>query len=229
LQARNWQRSDFIRAALDFSETALELDRSPETEFAYDDWVKQQVVRGVERPSLLSMHAEFGGLSNGLRLVAGSTDLAEDVDEESESEWRRVQRLLSETVSETPEGASLELRVVEQGDDLDIPLFATATITAGGAECSFPSNLVVETKDWPQDVRRMLELGWAPVRDAHDVWIKESVPLKDVASTLLAGLRECRGVTNPAQLTWSANRPSGGHETSRPSADQGEWQSLAGQ
>ena len=55
----------------------------------------------------------------------------------------------------------------------------------------------------------MLELGWAPVRDAHDVWIKESVPIKDVASTLLAGLRECRGVTNPAQLTWSANLPSG--------------------
>ncbi|CAI3799441.1 helicase associated domain-containing protein [Pseudarthrobacter sp. MM222] len=229
LQGWNWQGSDFIRAALDFSESASGLDRSPGTEFAYDDWVKQQVVRGVERPSLLSMHAEFGVLSNGLRLVAGSRDLAEDVDEESEREWRRVQRLLSKTVSETPEGASLELRVVEQGDDLDIPLFATARIGAGGAECSFPSNLVVETKDWPQDVGRMLELGWASARDARDVWIKESVPLKDVASTLLAGLRECRGVTNPAQLTWSANHPSGGHETSSPSADQGEWQSLAGE
>jgi hypothetical protein len=229
LQARNWQARDFVLAALDFSETASELDHSPGAEFAYDDWVKQQVVRGVERPSLLSMHAEFGVLSNGLMLVAGSTDLAEDVEEESESEWRRVQRLLSETVSETPEGASLELRVVEQGDDLGIPLFATATITAGGAECSFPSNLAVETKDWPQDVRRMLELGWAPVRDSHDVWIKESVPLKDVASTLLAGLRECRGVTNPAQLTWFVKGPSEGHETSGPFADQGEWQSLAGE
>ena len=187
------------------------LDRSPETEFAYDDWVKQQVVRGVERPSLLSMHAEFGVLSNGLRLVAGSTDLAEDIDDESESEWRRVHHLLSETVSETPEGALLEIRVMEQeqGDDLDIPLFATATITAGGAECSFPSNLVVETKDWPQDVRRMLQLRWAPVRDAHDVSIKESVSLGDVASTLLAGCRSAAAFRILHRLNWSANLPSG--------------------
>ena len=230
LQARNWQGQDFILAALDFSETASELGHSPETEFTYDDWVKQQLVRGMERPSLLSMHTEFGVLSNGLRLVAESTDLArEDAAEDSEDEWHRVQHLLAETVSRTPEGASLELRVVEQGDDLDIPLFATATIRADGAECSFPSNLVVETKDWPQDVRRMLELGWASVRDAHDVWIKESVPVKDVASTLLEGLRECRGVTDPAQLTWSVNLPSGECDPSGPSADQGEWQSLAGE
>lgn len=228
LQARNWQGQDFIRAALDFSETASELDHSPETEFAYDDWVKQQAVRGVERPSLLSMHAEFGVLSNGLRLVAGSTDLAgEDPAGDFENEWRRVQHEVSETVSETPEGVSFEIRVVEEGEDLDIPLFATATITAKGADCSFPSALVVGTEDWPQDVRRMLELGWAAVRDANDVWIKESVPLGDIASTLLAGLRECRGVTNPAQLRWSKKLPSGEARTSSPSNGQGEWQRLA--
>jgi hypothetical protein len=228
LQARNWQGQDFIRGALDFSETASELDHSPEAEFAYDDWVKQQLVRGMERPSLLSMHTEFGVLSNGLRLVAESTDLTrEDAAEDSEDEWRRVQHLLAETVSRTPEGASLELRVVEQGDDLDSPLFATATITADGAECSFPSNLVVETKDWPQDVRRMLELGWTPAREHYDAWTKESVPLGDIASALISALRECRGVTNPAQLTWSANLPSGGRDTSGPSADQGGLQSLA--
>lgn len=228
LQARNWQGQDFIRAALDFSETASELDHSLEAEFAYDDWVKQQLVRGMERPSLLSMHTEFGVLSNGLRLVAESTDLTrEDAAEDSEDEWRRVQHLLAETVSRTPEGASLELRVVEQGDDLDSPLFATATITADGAECSFPSNLVVETKDWPQDVRRMLELGWTPAREHYDAWTKESVPLGDIASALISALRECRGVTNPAQLTWSANLPSGGRDTSGPSADQGGLQSLA--
>ncbi|MCO4239756.1 helicase associated domain-containing protein [Pseudarthrobacter sp. MDT3-28] len=228
LQAGNWQGSDFICAALDFSETASELDRSPETEFAYDDWVKQQVVRGVERPSLLSMQAEFGVLTNGLRLVAGSADLAvEDADDESESQWGRVHHLLSETLSETPEGASLELRVVEEGEDLHIPLFATATITAAGADCSFPTNLVVRTEDWPQDVRRMLELGWATARDAHDVWMKEAVPLGDVASTLLAGLRECRGVVNPAQIEWSAKLPSGEPWTGLPSEGHSECESLA--
>lgn len=228
LQALNWQPTDYILAALDFSETSSQPESSPETEFAYDDWVKQQVVRGVERPSLLSMHDEFGVLSNGLRMVADSTDLGEkDAAEDFEDEWRQVQHLLAETVSGTPEGVSLELRVVEQGDDLDIPLFATATVTADGADCSFPTALVVGTEDWPQDVRRILALGWAYVRGQHDVWIKESVPLGDVASTLLAGLRECRGVTNPAQLTWSANLPSGERDTSGPYAESGEWENLA--
>ncbi len=87
LQARNWQGQDFIRAALDFSETASGPNHSPETEFAYDDWVKQQLVRGMERPSLLSMHTEFGVLSNGLRLVAESADLTrEDAAEDLEDD-----------------------------------------------------------------------------------------------------------------------------------------------
>jgi hypothetical protein len=204
LQPLNWQKSDFIRAALDFSVTASKIDSSLYPDFAYDDWVKQQLVWGSERPSLLSMHAEFGVLANGLKLMAGSADLmGEEAEEDFESEWRRVEQLLSETLSRAPEGATVELRVEEGEVDLRVPLVAKASITSKGADCSFPSALMVGTEHWPQDVKRILELGWTSGRDSFEFWIKESVPRANVAATLLSGLRECRGVTHPQLLRWS--------------------------
>lgn len=208
LQSLNWQGSDFIGAAVEFAETLSEREPAPVTEFAYDDWVKLEVVRGKERPSLLSMQVEFGTVEDALRLVGESTDLTREDTDTFEDEWHRVHELLSETVSEAPAGARVDVRVVEEGEALEVPLFASATITADGAECALASALVVGTERWPQDVKRMLELGWSSSEDRRDVWLK-SVSRADIASTLIAGLRECRGVTRPQQLRWSKESSDG--------------------
>ncbi|MDQ0863763.1 DUF6221 family protein [Arthrobacter globiformis] len=203
LQSLNWQGSDFISAAVEFAKTLSEQEHAPATDFAYDDWVKLQVVRGTERPSLLSMQAEFGTVEAALRLVGGSVDLTHEDTDAFDDEWHRVHELLAETVSRLPADATLDVRVVEEGEALDVPLFASAAITVDGADCSLASALVVGTEHWPQDVKRMLELGWSSSEDRRDVWVKMSVPRADVASTLVSGLRECRGVTKPQQLRWS--------------------------
>ncbi len=209
LQSLNWQGSDFISAAVEFAKTLSEQEHAPATEFAYDDWVKLQVVRGTERPSLVSMQAEFGTLEAALRLVGESTDLAREDTDVFEDEWHRVHESLSEAVSQAPPGATVDVRVVEEGEALDVPLFASATITPDGADCSLASALVVGTEHWPQDVERMLELGWSSSQDQRDVWLKTSVPRADIASTLISGLRECRGVTKPQQLRWSEESSDG--------------------
>lgn len=203
LQSLNWQGSDFISAAVEFAETLSERERGPATEFAYDDWVKLQVARGTERPSLLSMQAEFGTVEAALRLVGESTDLVGEDTDAFDDEWHRVHDLLAETIARAPAGATVDVRVVEEGEALDVPLFASAAITADGADCSLASALVVGTEHWPQDVKRMLELDWSSSEDRRDVWLKTSVPRADIASTLISGLRECRGVTKPQQLRWS--------------------------
>ena len=62
-------------------------------------------------------------------------------------------------------GTTLELSVAEDGEELYIPLFATAAITAGGAGCSFASALAVAQRAGRNDfgpvgARRPGMRGW---------------------------------------------------------------------